>query len=134
MKVDKSVFTDMLKNIDKNIKAQEDKKNVQSDPSTFVQDSELFNGFFEGYNDEESDKKEEKSVLVSSNFIIFSILIVLCALLFYNVLSYLILYVWINRMWIFQVHFSILFILLTNGKMNSVLYISNPNSNIWTID
>ena len=93
MKVDKSVFTDMLKNIDKNIKAHEDKKNVQSDPSTSVQDSELLNGFLEGFNDEETDKKEDKSILMSSNFIIFSILIALFALLFYNVICHLLLYV-----------------------------------------
>ena len=83
----------MLKNIDKNIKAHEDKKNVQSDPSTSVQDSDLLNGFLEGFNDEETDKKEHKSILTSSNFIIFSILIALCALFFYNVICHLLLYV-----------------------------------------
>ena len=105
----------MLKNIDKNIKAHENKKNVQSDPSTFVQDSELLNGFLEGFNDEETDKKEDKSILMLSNFIIFSILIALFALLFYNVICHLLSNVWIIRIWLFQEYSWIISIYLANN-------------------
>ena len=98
--IEKDIFTDLFRKIDKNIVAKESgntyNKDDEANQIEDISDSELLDGFLEGYTNDDDQYNFEISSQPSQNFLYYikiSGLFLLFSLIFYQIIKLYYLYV-----------------------------------------